>query len=150
MERLTEKSFVVPNNTFCFCQICGKGSIADICEYTMYLEMDDNNVPEPGNFFVVCKSKECNKILDNHPRGYQEVPWSLGGPGAFMLTCGDCKYRQGFTCTNPNLTANGGSGLEVHFRNMVMDNVIVCFNDGRGCRKLLGERPVVSCAGNPK
>lgn len=150
MERLTKTGFPVSTSTFCFCQICGKGAITDICHYTMWQEMDDKDVPEPGNFIVVCKDPACNKVLDDHPRGYQEVPWSLGGPGAFMLTCGDCEYRQGFSCTNPGLTANGGSGLEVHFRNMIMDNAMICFNDGRGCRKPFGDRPVISCVGNPK
>lgn len=63
MERLTKTGFPVSTNTFCFCQICGEGAITDICHYRMYLEMDDNDVPEPGNFMVVCRDPACNKFL---------------------------------------------------------------------------------------
>ena len=48
MERLTKTGFPVSDKTFCFCQICGKGAITDICHYTMWQEMDDNDVDGCG------------------------------------------------------------------------------------------------------
>jgi hypothetical protein len=30
-----------------------------------------------------------------------------------VLLCGDCPYRSKWSCTHPNLKANGGSGLAV-------------------------------------
>jgi hypothetical protein len=105
----------------------------------MFTECDDKDITEEGNIIVVCKSKDCNKLIDNHPRLYIQVPWGLGKPGHLMLAgCSDCKYRDNGSCTHPNLIANGGNGLEISYNKPIM-NVHLSFSDGSGGWHKLGE-----------
>lgn len=141
-------------DTFCRCQLCGftnhDGSRPDICEFRMWWEADDeDHVTEDCPVLITCKGPQCKKVIDDHPRLYQEVPWSRGGPGRFMLLCGNCKFRQGTRCTHPNLRGNGGPGLEVQFSTLFGGSLHVCFADGTG----MGPEaftPATSCEGNPK
>jgi len=116
----------------------------------MWNECDDNDKPEPNNVIVLCNKKhsECSKILDAHPRLYIEVPWGAGGPGIFMLLCGDCKFRDNTKCTNPNLKTNGGHGLEVKFHRPLAV-IHVCMRDGSG-GYMGGLQPASTCEGKEK
>lgn len=142
MERLTA-SAKYPSSTFHVCQLCGHTNPRDIVEFRMWNECDEHDVPEPGNYLVICAKGKCNQILDDHPRLYVEVPWGQGGPGAFMLLCGDCTFRSGYKCTHADLKANGGDGLEVKFSNILP--IRVCFTDGTS--QYMGRNPAHSCAG---
>ena len=149
MERLTESLKPLPNNTFCFCQICGCNG-TDICEFRMWAECDELDVPEEQNVFITCKSDECLKIVDSHQRLYVQVPWGRGGiskliVGQFMLTCGDCKWRKGFSCRNNKQKTVGGEGLEVKIADLPM---FFCISKGKnkGFHSVYGNPPVSSCA----
>lgn len=145
MDRLTQ-SVKFPLDTFKRCQLCGYTSqYDDICEFRMWVECDEQDNPEPNNVIVLCNKKhsECSRVLDNHPRLYIEVPWGNGGPGNFMLLCGDCKFRDKTTCTNPQLKANGGEGIEVKFHNP-LPMVHVSFSNGTG-GWLGGNSPATQC-----
>lgn len=113
MDRLTDHVHPLPNDTFCFCQICNtRGN--DITGFTMWQECDESDNPIPGAYLIHCKSPECYKVVEEHPRLYMEVPWGQGEAGALMLLCGGCKLRTGnFACTSPKLIKNGGKGLTV-------------------------------------
>jgi hypothetical protein len=133
-----------PLETFRRCQLCGHAS-QDIVEFTMWRECDDKDEPEPGSIIILCKGTACMKALNDHPRLYVEVPWGRGGPGQFMLLCGDCPSRKGSSCQHPNLKANGGQGLEVKMHHGMA--VQVCFSDGTGTRHGWPS-PAVWCVGN--
>lgn len=137
--RLTETAKPLPG-TFCFCQICGHTS-SDIRDFEMLQECDHRDRAE-NRFLVRCKGEACYRVVDEHPRLYHKVPWGQGGPGAFMLLCGDCKLREGFACKSSNLKANGGEGLEVKIGGLPV--VHVCFSDGTGGPVF--PRPAVHCA----
>lgn len=147
MDRLTN-SLKFPLDTFKRCQLCGHTS-RDICEFRMWMECDDTDQPDLENIFILCTRKECTKIVDDHPRLYIQVPWSRGGPGKFMLLCGDCKFRKDKTCTHPDLKVNGGEGLEVKFSSPFGGDVIVCFSDGTSA-KSEGMLPATKCKGYSK
>lgn len=104
-------------------------------------------ISESLETFLSCaRRKLVRRFLNEHPRLYREVPWGAGGPGMFMLICGDCKYRNRSACTNPQLKANGGEGLEIILSNPPLP-VTVCFNDGtRGSFPT----PATKCAGFEK
>jgi hypothetical protein len=116
----------------------------------MWVECDDNDNPELTKVLIVCKDKNspCNKKIGLHPRLYIEQPWGRGLPGQFMLLCGSCPYRKGFTCTHPKLKANGGEGLEAKIANHPYR---IHFCGPMGCRTEhdLFPTPMVECEGNP-
>lgn len=139
MQRLTD-NLKHPLTTFKRCQLCGfEGT--DICEFRMWNECDDSDKAEPGNVIIVCRQKACGDVIDKHPRLYRQVPWGAGGPGMFMLLCGDCEYRDGSKCRHPNLKANGGEGLEVKLSGPVIH---VCYVNGTGG---MWPNSTTSCAG---
>lgn len=153
--RLTDElKFRTPAGTFHQCQLCGYEN-TDICSFLMWVECDDRDKPEPGNVFILCRPEtnpECQKRLNDHPRLYHLVPWGQGGPGHFMLLCGDCPHREGTGCKHPNLKANGGDGLLVNFAQSLMANVTVCFHDENGdhhCQPGLFPTPASACEGHP-
>ena len=125
------------------CQLCSHTS-DDICAFRMWYECDENDKTDPNNVIVTCRQKACMKTINDAPRLYIEVPWGFGGAGKFMLLCGDCKYRNEFSCKHPNLTANGGKGLEVKLAKTL--DVRVCFHDGTSATNLFPQ-PAVECAG---
>lgn len=127
MHKLSEIARPVPADTFAFCQLCGR-TFSDICDVDLWQECDDVDQPT-GPYLLLGRGCGCKKdILQPHPRLYRHVPWGRGGPGRFTLLCGSCPYRAGFECTHPNLAANGGSGLLVHFSRIFSGRV--CFTDG--------------------
>lgn len=147
MERLTRK---FPLDIFNRCQLCGFED-DDICEFTMWQECDEQDQPEPYNVLVACR--KCYRVIDQHERGYREVPWGQGDPGYLMLLCSDCTLRDGSRCTHPNLKANGGAGLLLHKNQR--PGVTVCFHDdskegGLRCSHEGFPAPFVRCEGFQK
>jgi hypothetical protein len=127
MRKLTD-DVKYPLDTFKRCQLCGF-SKNDICEFIMWWECDESDkFDENSDILITCKSKSCQKIIDKHERLYQEVTWSRGGPGKFMIFCGDCANRSGSKCIHPKLKANGGDGLKVMF-NIAFKGMILCSKD---------------------
>lgn len=151
MERLSDLHPLVDFHT---CQICGVRD-DDICTRRMWWEMDENDKVVPGDVIVTCACNDndegwdsehpCAKRVDESPRGYDLIPWGQGGAGHFMLKCEDCPSRSGTLCMHPDLTANGGEGLEVRFGNSDLGGIIH-FNDGRPPMSAF-PHPVVWCAG---
>jgi uncharacterized Zn-finger protein len=76
----------------------------------MWQECDEQDKPE-DSFIILCRSKQCWHILNDHPRLYIEVTWAGKVPGRLMLQCSDCEQRQGFKCVDPRAKTNGGDGL---------------------------------------
>ena len=154
MDRITT-TLQFPLDTFKRCQLCGYES-SDICEFRMWNECDDNDKPEANNILVLCRF-DCAEYMDQHPRLYLEVPWSNGGPGKFMLLCGNCQFRQGVMCTHSDLKANGGEGLEVKYDGR-LPNVTICFNTEANpeadtvipCKRGPISRAAIECAGLDK
>lgn len=109
--RLTAHAHPVPTGTFAFCQVCGVRR-QDLTEVRLYEECDDEDQREPGNYILIGK-KCCKQKMQRHPRGYLEVPWGRGEPGALILLCGDCPHRSGFKCVHPHAKSNGGNGILV-------------------------------------
>ena len=139
--RLTQE-VMYPLKGFKQCQFCGRES-DEITDFRMWTECNSKDKPERGNIVILCKSKPCQKVLDNHPRLYMEVPWGEGDPGHFMLLCGDCVHRDGFGCTHEDLKSNGGDGLMITFGSA---RGFVC-KRGRGGRCSPMPRPATKCAG---
>lgn len=134
MNRLTEGQHAPVDKKpekFETCWVCGK-TYSDICELKMYVECDENDECEEGNCILICKSEECIRVLEEHPRLYMEIAWGGIAPGAFILLCSDCTFRDGFRCTHSDLKANGGEGLQVWSRNLFGAHVHVLYRDGRG------------------
>ena len=140
--RLTQEA-KYPLEGFKRCQLCGFEH-DDIVKFRMWTECDAKDKPERGNIVILCRRKPCQKILNDHPRLYEEVPWGEGDPGHFMLLCGDCVYRDGLSCTHEDLKENGGDGLMITLGGV---RGIVCSrgSGGRGCRPM--PRPATKCAG---
>ena len=144
MERLTEEA-LFDLDKFNKCQLCGRED--DICCFRMWLECDDHDQPEEGIILIICATGECRKRLENHERLYYEIPWGQGGPGKFMLLCGNCPNRERNQCKHPHLKANGGNGLYVEFADWPLSNTIICTTGGcfTGAPK-----PAVGCEGLPE
>lgn len=115
----------LPLTVFKRCQLCGFEKY-DICEFTMWWECREDDSIDPEKILVTCRGKECEKTINDHERLYKEIPWGRGGPGKFMLLCGNCMNREGTRCTHPNLKANGGSGLRVTYS--ALPKVMVCLH----------------------
>jgi len=146
MDRLTTTT-KYPLTTFKRCQICGFES-DDKCSFRMFTECDDSDHPEYDNVIVVCDNEKCRKVIDDHPRLYQEIPWQANfpnGPGKFMLLCGDCKFRNGVKCSHPELKANGGKGLKVDL-SKGLPIVHISYADGTGITRP-NMSVAVECAG---
>ena len=149
MDRLTE-TVEHDLSTFKRCQLCGFTD-TDICEFRLWRECDDDDKPEPYSILVTCRSESCLQTIVNHERLYSQISWGMGHPGHLVLLCGDCNYREGGRCTHPDLTVNGGSGLDLAYESMI-PGAIVCYHDdsaeyGLRCGPL--PRPFTRCAGLP-
>ena len=151
--RLTEAAKAYPLDSFMRCQLCGHTSpYKDICEFQMWLECNDQDMPEEGNVLITCRQEACQKVIDDHPRGYSLVSWGQGLPGYFMLLCGDCPHRNGTNCSHPHLKINGGEGLLIEMSNPLgVGHVTVCTDDGRTrCISNMFPQPATSCEGHPR
>jgi hypothetical protein len=143
MKKLSDDA--LPLTTFKRCQLCGSEK-SDIVEFTMWWECDENDEIDPEKILVTCRSEACGKTIDDHERLYREISWGRGGPGKFMLLCGNCINREGTRCTHPNLRANGGNGLKVTLSNL--PKAIVCFHENSklGCVPMFPD-PATRCEG---
>lgn len=130
MDRLSLR-VLQPLFTFHQCQLCGFAS-DDICEFHLWQECDEQDHLEPGNVLMVCRKGSCRKIINDHPRLYQQVEWGAGDPGHFIFTCEACSFRENGNCKHPDLKANGGSGLTVHFDSPFGRSTTVCTTDAQG------------------
>jgi hypothetical protein len=135
-------SQVSPLNSFKNCQICGYVS-SDICDFYIWHEYDENN-GKSDNILVACKNKKCLRVIEDHELIYEKVPWGQGGPGKFMLVCGECKLRDNTACTHPDLKENGGEGLKIYLSNSSIGNARVCFTNGTS--RMMGQ-PATECTG---
>lgn len=132
------------------CQLCGYKS-DDICNFDLWQEGPESG-EEPTVFFdtflIIGRRCGCENLVFSSPYWYRRMPWSRGGPGRFILVCGDCPFRQHFQCLHPSLKANGGDGLEVIFRPMIPGLISVCTTDGRNIAADL--IPAIRCEGNDR
>jgi hypothetical protein len=133
-----------PPDTFKKCQLCEHTS-DDICEFRMWQRCDEqDNLIE--SHLITCNSEACFQQIDADPILFREVPWSQGGPGRFMLLCGNCPNRKEFDCQHPNLKSNGGKGLLVNLAQPFLGGARVCMADGTSFR--FGN-PADRCEGHP-
>lgn len=129
-------------NGFKRCIFCDRTS-DDICEFRMWQKTDKSDKPV-DDYFIACTEPACRKKIDDDPMLFIEVPWGRGGPGKFMLLCGDCPHRDGFNCRHPSLKSNGGAGLGVRFSSLPIFGTFICGESG--CR--IVPAPATWCAGH--
>ena len=141
MQKLSDNATPISPNSFRKCQLCGFEK-ADICEFTMWWECDENDEIDPDKILITCKSEACQKAIDDHDRLYREIPWSQGGPGKFILLCGNCVNRNGTNCAHPKLKANGGDGLKVSYGSFLSGTII---RTDKGCIRF--PDPACRCEG---
>ena len=103
------------------CQLCGFLS-DDICSFRMWYECDDNDRPEKDKVIVACRG--CERVIQDHPRLYQQIEWGMGDAGHFILVCENCQWRKGIDCANPKLKKNGGDGLKLEMSRPLGDIMI--------------------------
>lgn len=133
--------------TFQGCQLCGhKLAYDDICAYRMWQRCDNKDNPVE-DYLITCNNDACFKRIDDDPLLFIEVPWSRGGPGRFMLLCGDCPNRKDWSCLHPNLKSNGGEGLLVNFAQTFLTGIRICMSNGKSVRGQLP--PANRCEGHP-
>jgi hypothetical protein len=127
------------------CHVCGGSE--RLHSLLLWREHDarDKPIPGTGGLVVVCDSKACEKVIEDHPRLY--VQDRLGAPGHFPELCGDCRYRKGWDCTHPDLKANGGQGLSVQLGGGM--HAIIC-RRGRGGGCSTPTRTALRCAGHER
>lgn len=145
MDRLTNHLKIKKLQNFRQCQLCGKED-DDICVFRFWIECDEDDNPEPGNVFLMCREGECRQRLEEHPRLYDQVPWGHGRPGFFTFLCEDCPNRDGVRCTHPDTKENGGEGILVMLQEPHI-KAHVCFSDGSGGPVF--PHQAVECAGHP-
>lgn len=91
------------------CNVCHLGSR----QLGVWRERDEYDKPVEGTGALVFIGKDhptCLKIMENHPRLYEEEE---GQPGWFPALCGPCRLRDGLACRHTDLKENGGAGLQV-------------------------------------
>ncbi|MFP3947124.1 MAG: hypothetical protein ACLFWG_00205 [Longimicrobiales bacterium] len=81
-------------------------------ELVIWQEHDDRDRPEPR---AVKLCVDCSDaIIEDHPRLYRRHTPLVPLPGVMDL-CRDCIHRDGTLCRHPDLTINGGPGLDIRF-----------------------------------
>lgn len=102
-------------------------------------EHDDNDGPTLRGI-VLCKAC-ADSIIEPHPRLYSQISIATGEPfPGLMPVCDECRWRGHGRCLNPNLTANGGPGLSLHFPRPTA--AFVCRRGGGGGLKHIFHGPV--------
>jgi hypothetical protein len=122
------------------CNLCG--APAGVGALRLFRECDERDQPLPGNhvlLFVGGDHPACMARVDQHPWLYFEI---RGAPGLFPKLCGGCIHRQGFNCTHPKASINGGPGLTLRFNPIAA--MVVCIR-GKGCQRPLVH--VLECEG---
>lgn len=122
---------LAPADRLSGCGVCGK----PCDELTVWREHDERDRPIAATGALVflgigSEHEACRKALNDHPRLYAE---EMGDPGYFGTLCGPCGFRRAFTCTHPDLKANGGKGLLVEEGGpgVTFRNAILCGRRGR-------------------
>lgn len=136
------------------CQNCGRGGAWDVsisagspdppCDVIRWQEHDDHDQCE--NVIVVLCGK-CSKMIKPHPRLYRRLQAWEPFPGSNTI-CVSCRFRDGTSCTHPDLKANGGNGLELTFPKP--HGAFVCRRGGKGGYMLMYQGDVKDCAGREK
>lgn len=98
------------------CQACGEGNTGptDTEYWTLHRwrEHDQQDRPEP---IVIVLCTPCSdRLIERHPRLYDKLDNCQPIPGAMHL-CVGCQHRDGLACRQPDLTANGGMGLQITY-----------------------------------
>jgi len=121
------------------CVVCGSSPRGLL---TAYRECNERDLPERGADRVVflCRSEKCYRVLNAHPRLYNQV---TGDPGHFPALCGTCTFREGRSCTHPDLKANGGEGLKIGLGDPFRGAICVLGRNGPLKRVLIAS----TCAG---
>lgn len=142
---LTEQAKALREDTFAFCQLCGDEK-EDICDIRIWEEgIQVGKEWQRTGKFVVVGRQCCQRYIDDSEICYWMIQWGKGKPGYFVLTCGNCSFRNGFTCNHPDLTKNGGSGLEVKISDP-FDGMVVHLNPGG----YMDFKVYSGCEGNPE
>lgn len=114
-----------------FCRLCG--TECDPIQLWRECDEHDRPIPGPEAIISVCGERECQLVINRHPRLY--VREETGAPGHFPTLCGDCRHRAGLKCTHPDLRENGGAGLLVKLSTGMPPGVIICRRGPGGCSR---------------
>lgn len=124
------------------CQQCG-----GVVELARWMECDDAD--QPSHVLIVLCQSCSDKILQPHPRLYQQLhrwrPWT----GA-MAICVACQLRDGLRCKHPSARQNGGAGLKLTFPQpgiAFIDESDPKTGKHRGRQEIYWAGPVTDCAG---
>jgi hypothetical protein len=124
------------------CESCGAEGELFTKELVVWQEQSDTDRPTP---VAVVLCPKCSKALvPPHPRLYRSVWPNAPLPGVMEL-CRGCRKRAGYRCTHPDLTTNGGPGLETIYP--APSRAHLNYGGGRGEWVLLWNGPPTSCAG---
>lgn len=126
------------------CQGCGWD-----CDLTRWQECDYQD--NPTHVVVVLCLKCTEQLIEKHPRLYAPLHHYAPHPGSMVL-CEDCPFRSGVSCTHPDLKANGGAGLGVHFAEptvVFVDGVSKGGGKRIGWQELRYATPPSACDGKP-
>lgn len=93
------------------CQRCGKHFMSGANFQVIWREHDDRDHPE-ARAVVLCGP--CSSIIEPHPRLYERQQREVPIPGVMNL-CEKCTHRRCYICSHPDLTLNGGKGLQIEF-----------------------------------
>lgn len=86
------------------------------------------------------------KVVPPHPRLYHRE-WEHAPIPGVMELCRACPFRAGYRCTHPDLTTNGGPGLEIQYP--TPGKVHLNYGRGRGEWRTIWHGAPTSCAGLP-
>lgn len=105
----------------------------------------------PERIIILLCTTCSSKIIEPHPRLYAKLDRWEPMPGSMLELCGNCRYRSGTRCTHPDLTVNGGPGLQVTFPQPIRALVDGTRNGRRtGWMQVIWEGPPTACAGKPE
>lgn len=125
------------------CQRCAVQGVLHH-ELVVWQEHDDHDKPTP---VAVVLCKRCSEVIEPHPRLYARVSANTPLPGVMEL-CRECIWRRGYLCGHPNLTVNGGPGLEIQYPRPTVAMVDGVRNGRRtGWREVWWSGPPTGCAG---
>lgn len=116
------KASTRPTDPITACNICGQASD----ELSIWREHDERDAPilrSENMIFIGKDHSECLRAMEAHPRLYAE---EMGWPGHLPRLCGPCTFRQGFTCSHPDLKANGGKGLLITLHDPLRAAGVIC------------------------
>ncbi len=125
------------------CQGCG----TELGEFTLWQECDEADQPT-AVIVILCTSCGDQRI-EKHPRLYHDLHKYAPMPGSMQL-CKACLHHDGVTCRHPDLKANGGPGLLIHFpppRTIFWDGTTKGGGRRKGWVETVYPGPPTACAG---